>query len=125
MNSSPFPASIFEWAATSAISIGIVVIAALFNAVGHEAKERQKAVNEATRAGLAEAKELWIAFDTLRSSFEAHRGKMLETMATRADMDGLNMRLLRMEERLTQAITGAVLLAGRAARNEGDRGDGR
>ena len=120
MSSGPFPADIFEWAATSMIGLGTVVITALFRSVGREATDRQAAVNEAIKASLAEAKELWVAFDTLRNNFEAHRGKTLETMATRADMDALNMRLLRMEERLTTAITGAVARAGRVAR-DGDR----
>ena len=59
-----------------------------------------------------------MAFDSLRTSFEAHRGKTLETMATRSDMENINMRLLRMEERLTTAITAAVMRVGRETREE-------
>ena len=117
MSSGPFPSAIFEWAATSMLGIGTVVLTALFRAVTRESIDRQAAVNEAIKASLAEAKELWVAFDVLRNNFEAHRGKTLETMATRSDMEGLNMRLLRMEERLTTAITGAVMRASQAGRD--------
>ena len=132
MSSNAFPGNIFEWVISGIMGIGALVAGVLYRAIGQEVIERQEAldkeeatrqaaITEAIRAHLAETKELWMAFEALRTAFETHRGKTLETMATRTDMESLNMRLVRMEERLTTVITGAMARIGNMTRDGDNR----